>query len=110
MSMSAGRRNTNVVAASTDSKQAEPRSVQSMNEMRMFALDVGDENGVRQQVVAFRVNGAWFHDPLGKEWLARLRPLAAKDWLAKELEERLTSATTKADVPKADAVDIMGGG
>lgn len=110
MSMSAGPRDAKVRATSTDSKQATPKSVVSMNEMRMFALEVGDENGVRQQVVAFRLNGVWYHDALGKSWLERLKPIAADGWLSKTLEERLNASGEKAIVPSSDSVDIMGGG
>lgn len=110
MSMSAGNRDNTVRAASTDNKHAQPRTVLSMNEMRTFALEVGDENGQKQQVVAFRVNGVWYHDPVGKAWLDRLRPIKTGEWLAKELEERFTTAGTPVTVPKADVVDIMGAG
>jgi hypothetical protein len=110
MSMSSTGRNDNVRHASTDSKSAPPRTVVQMNEMRMFALEVGDENGVKQQVIAFRMNGAWYHDPVGKEWINRLKPITVGGWLATELESRLANASAPVSVPKADVVDVMGGG
>lgn len=113
MSVTPKRENHSIRAVdsvSPEGKNAAPRTVLSMNEMRMFALEVGDENGIKQPVLAFRVNGAWYHDPTGKEWLGKtLKAIAYDGWLAKTLEERLNDATVAPTAPKVDVVDIMGG-
>lgn len=109
MSMNTGLRDADVRQNDTDTKTAAAKTVQNMVEMRMFAVEVGDENGIRRKVMAFRVGGQWYHDPIGEQWLARLRPIDKKAWLAEKLEARLSDATGAVTVPKADTVDIMGG-
>lgn len=110
MSMNEANRDTNVRPATVGAseKTAKPKSVQNMAEMKMFAVEVGDETGVKRRVVAFRVNGQWYHDPVGEQWLDRLRPIEPKAWLSQKLEERFQEATSPVAVPKQDTVDIMG--
>jgi hypothetical protein len=111
MSMNEATRDNNVRPANVGatSKTAPQKTVQYMVEMKMFAVEVGDENGIKRQVMAFRVGGQWYHDPVGEQWLSRLRPIEPKAWLAQKLEERFQEATTPVAVPKQDTVDIMGG-
>ncbi len=108
MSMNSPNEST-VRQTSSDSKTAPAKTVQHVVEMRMFAAEVGDENGMKQQVVAFRVGDQWYHDPLGKQWLDRLRPIDSKQWLAKALESRFKEANAPTAVPTKDTVNIMGG-
>lgn len=100
-------RDQNVRHASTDSKQAEPKTVLQMVPLQMYAVEIGDENGKRKRVLAFRVGKQWFHDPVAEPWFDRLREIDGKTWLGKSLEERFIAATTPASAPKEDTVDIF---
>jgi len=100
-------RDQNVRHASTDTKTAEPKTVLQMVPLQMFAVEIGDENGRRKRVLAFRVGDSWFHDPVAEPWFDRLRAIAKDVWLAKMLEERFQAANTKASAPKEDTVDIF---
>lgn len=112
MSMNEGIRDTNVRPANVgaQAKTAPAKTVQHMVEMKMFAVEVGDDQGMRKQVMAFRVNGQWYHDPVGEQWLARLRPIDGKAWLAEKLEARFQDQNAPTQAPSADTVDILGGG
>jgi hypothetical protein len=96
--------------ANTDQKTAAPKTIQHMVPMEMFAVEIGDENGRRKRVLAFRVGNTWFHDPSAEPWFDRLKQIDAKTWLAKSLEERFQSVNAPVSVPKEDTVDILGGG
>lgn len=100
-------RDQNVRHASTDTKMAEPKTVLQMVPLQMYALEIGDENGRRKRVLAFRVGDAWFHDPAAEPWFDRLRSVAKDTWLSKMLEERFQAATAKVSAPKEDTVDIF---
>ena len=110
MPMNEGIRDTSVRPSNVgaQSKVAPPKSVQHMVEMQMFAVEVGDENGIRRQVMAFRVGNQWYHDPMGEQWLNRLRPIDQKAWLAEKLENRFQEQATPVAVPTQDTVDILG--
>lgn len=110
MSMNQNTRDTNVRPANTEatSKSAPQKTVQHMVQMEMFAVEVGDDNGIRRKVMAFRVNGQWYHDPAGEQWLDRLRPIDQKQWLSEKLESRYQDQRSPVQAPKEDTVDIMG--
>ncbi len=109
MSMNSGRdaavRNS---PSNEDRKHTQPRTIQHMAEMKMFALEVGDENGVKRRVMAFKVGNTWYHDPAAEPFFDRLKPLDDKSWLATALTERMVEANTPVSAPIKDTVDIVG--
>lgn len=110
MAGSAVARSTAVQSVNTDSKTAPPKTILHMAKMEMYALELGDENGMRQKITAFRVNGTWYHDPNGSDWLNKLRVIKPGQWLSEQAEERFRAETEPPAVPKADTVDVLGGG
>lgn len=100
-----------VPIGSTAEKTAPARTVTHCTPMQMFAIEMGDEAGVKHTTVVFKAGNQFYHDPQGEDWARRLRPIDSKTWLARQLLDAATTADGgRAEVPRQDSVDVMGGG
>jgi len=101
-----------VSTGAAEDRTAPARKVTQCTPMQMFAVEMGDENGVKHTTVVFKAGNQFYHDPQGEDWARRLRPIDSKTWLARQLLDKteVVADATRAEVPRRDSVDVMGGG
>ena len=86
-----------------------PRKLTNISRSEEYAIEFVDDDGQVHREIVHCIGGIWHRAPNGENYAAQLRPLAANSWLVKQLNDRVVDATSTATVPKADAVDVLGG-
>lgn len=102
-------RNQGVVQVNNAPNSAPIKTLMHCVPVQMFALEFGDESGARKATFVFKVGDVIYSDPNGEQWAANLRTVPKTSWLHKQITEAAAALEKSDDVPKQDAVDIMGG-
>ena len=83
-----------------------PKTVRHFSEVRTFAVEYLDEQGLPHTTLLQSIGGVWHLAPNGENYAATLRALSKDSWLSKMLEERVSHLDTS-KIPKTDSVDVL---
>lgn len=116
--MSISGNSNNVLAArmagvkvATDGSPAQrgkPNTVTGVVKGSVVFVWHNDLRGNPALAMYFEVNGEYYSTPDTTEWCDRLRPMA--DWMRKDLANRVPVSSSPEQIPKTDAVDLLGDG
>lgn len=106
----AGMRTRGVIGTTAEPNVAPVKTLTHCEPVKMFAVEFGDEQGKEIRTVVFKVGDVIYVDPNGEQWARSLRVVAKTSWLYKQLTAAVAAKEEVTEVPKDDAVDVMGPG
>lgn len=95
-------------------EQAPVMTVTKISRMEMVLLEFGNERGIKETTVAYRLGDKVFVPPNYLDYTSKFKPLSSE--LTKQVIERLEVAASQdpkappQTVPTSDAVDVMSPG